>query len=210
MAQRRKVSNLLGLHVMATLAVTPLHPYEMAAHMRARGKDQDLKIQWGSLYTVVQNLEKHGFIEAAETVREGRRPERTVYRLTEAGREEMTDWLRDLVGRPQPEYPRLQTALSIIGALPPDEVIELLDQRLDVLRVENDSLRQQLRIAGHEVPRIFLIESEFQLALRETEVAWIIALLKDLRDGSLPGIDQWRRYHETGETPDYFSFEAPP
>ncbi|MEU8242685.1 PadR family transcriptional regulator [Actinoplanes missouriensis] len=202
MAQRRKVGNLLGLHIMATLAINPLHPYEIAAQMRARGKDQDLKIQWGSLYTVVQNLEKHGFIEAAETVREGRRPERTVYRLTDAGRAEMTDWMRELVGRPEREFPRLQTALSVIGVLPPDEAVELLEQRLDVLRVENDALRSALRGAAHEVPRIFLIESEFQLAQRESEAVFVAGLVKEIRDGSLEGVQLWRQIHETGEMPD--------
>ncbi|MBB2948938.1 DNA-binding PadR family transcriptional regulator [Actinoplanes lutulentus] len=210
MAQRRKVNNLLGLHVMATLSIMPLHPYEIAAQMRARGKEQDLKIQWGSLYTVVQNLEKHGFIEAAETVREGRRPERTVYRITDAGRAEMTDWMRELVGHPQPEFPRLQTALSVIGVLPPDEAVDLLEQRRAILEVENEAQRASLRGAAHEVPRIFLIESEFQLAQRESEVAFVAALIKEIQDGSLGGIELWRHYHETGETPDFTDFTAPP
>ncbi|MEV0898875.1 helix-turn-helix transcriptional regulator [Actinoplanes sp. NPDC049802] len=210
MAARRKVGNLLGLHVMATLLAGPLHPYEIAAHMRTRNKEQDLDIRWGSLYTVVQNLEKHGFIQATETVRAGRRPERTVYRLTDAGREEMKDWLRELVGHPAREFPRLKTALSVIGVLPPDEVIELLEQRLSVLTVENDSQRSTLRGAAHEVPRIFLVEAEFQLAMREAEAAWIERLLKELRDGSLGGLDVWRHYHETGQTPDFTSFPEPP
>lgn len=210
MAQRRKVSNLLGLHVMATLSMESLHPYEIAARMRAYGKENDLKIQWGSLYTVVRNLEKHGFIEAAETVREGRRPERTVYRLTDAGRQEMTDWLRELIGQPAREYPRLQTALSIVGVLPPDEVIRLIEQRLGILAVENESMRRGLRGVAHEVPRLFLIEAEYQLALRDAEATWLTALLKELRDGSLQGMAAWRRFHESGQTPDFTDFMAPP
>ena len=122
MVKRRKVVNLLGLQLLAMLVERPMHPYEMATELRGRGKEHDLKIQWGSLYTVVQNLEKHGFIEAAETTREGRRPERTVYQLTRAGHDEAVDWLRELVGVPEREYPRLKTALSVVGVLPPDEV----------------------------------------------------------------------------------------
>src|SRR4051794_3276614 len=92
MAKRRKVGNLLALHILATLHERPMHPYEIAAEMRGRGKEDDLKIHWGTLYTVVANLEKHGFIEAAQATREGRRPERTVYSITGAGREETVDW----------------------------------------------------------------------------------------------------------------------
>ncbi|MFC7532032.1 PadR family transcriptional regulator [Actinoplanes sp. GCM10030250] len=199
MAKRRKVGNLLGLHLMATLSMQDMHPYEMAAQLRAFGKDQDIKIQWGSLYTVVQNLEKHGFIEAAETVREGRRPERTVYRLTDAGRHEMTDWVRELVGEPDREYPKLRAALSVVGVLAPDEVIELLDQRLGILTVENEAARAGLRAAGHEVPRLFLIEAEYALAIREAEATWVGGLLGELRSGSMAGLSAWRRSHETGE-----------
>ncbi|WP_436520769.1 PadR family transcriptional regulator [Actinoplanes sp. HUAS TT8] len=201
MAKRRKVGNLLGLHIMATLSIQPMHPYEMAARLKAFGKDQDIKIQWGSLYTVVQNLEKHGFIEASETVREGRRPERTVYRLTPAGREELTDWMRELVGVPQAEFPRLQAALSVLGVLPPDEVIELLQQRLEILALENERMRFDLEGARHEVPRLFLVEGEYRMAIRAAEVAWITGLLTELREGTMAGVDAWRRIHETGEMP---------
>ena len=205
MAKRRKVSNLLGLHILAQLSLRPLHPYEIAAQLKAFGKDADIKIQWGSLYTVVQNLEKHGFIEAAETVRDGRRPERTVYRLTPAGHDELTDWVRELVGTPATEYPKLQAALSVVGVLPPDEVIELLEQRLGTLALENDRMRQELRVLAHEVPRLFLVEAEYRLAMREAEVTWITALVAELRDGTMPGMAAWRRIHETGEIPEDLS-----
>jgi DNA-binding PadR family transcriptional regulator len=202
MAKRRKVGNLLGLHILATLSIQPMHPYEIAAKLRAFGKDQDIKIQWGSLYTVVQNLEKHGFIAAAETVREGRRPERTVYRLTEAGRQEMTDWLRELISRPEQEYPRLRAALSVAGVLPPDEVTELLRQRLEILTAENEAARAALNAASREVPRLFLIEAEYMMAIRDAEAAWLAGIHRELHDGSLAGIAEWRRAHETGELPD--------
>ena len=50
-----------------------MHPYEMAGTMRERGKEQSIKLNYGSLYTVVDNLAKHGLIEAVEARREGRR-----------------------------------------------------------------------------------------------------------------------------------------
>ncbi|MEU8664771.1 PadR family transcriptional regulator [Actinoplanes philippinensis] len=209
MAKRRKVSNLLGLHILATLTVQPLHPYEIAAQLRAFGKDQDIKIQWGSLYTVVRNLEKHGFIEAAETVREGRRPERTVYRLTEAGRRETTDWLRELIGQPEQEFPRLRSALSVAGVLPPDEMIALLRQRHETLTAENEAARAALAATRREVPRLFLIEAEYAMAMREAEEAWLAGLLRELHDGSVPGLGAWRRFHETGVMPDLSELMGP-
>src|SRR5260370_26750746 len=105
----------------------------MAATLRQRGKDQSIKINWGSLYTVVQNLEKHGFIEAMEVAREGRQPERTTYQITDAGRAELKDWLRELLSEPEREYTRFEAALAECAVLPPSELADLLRQRLHAL-----------------------------------------------------------------------------
>jgi DNA-binding PadR family transcriptional regulator len=200
-AKRRKVGNLMALIVLATLAERPSHPYELASLLRARGKDQDIKIKWGSLYTVVQNLEKHGFIEATESTRQGRRPERTVYAVTESGRAELVDWLHELICVPEREHTRFQAALSVIGVLGPDEVMELLHQRAETLDEQIGAHRAALEEIGREVPRLFLIESEYELALRTAELDWLRGFLRELTEGSVPGVPEWRRFHETGQLP---------
>ena len=202
MAKRRKVSNLLALSLLTLLMQQPMYPYEMAATLRERGKDQSIKINWGSLYTVVQNLEKYGFIEAVEVAREGRQPERTTYQITEAGRAELRDWLRELIGVPEREYSRFEAGLGEAAVLPPDEVIGLLRDRLAVLEVSNAGHQADLAALGAQLPRLFLIESEYYLALRRAEEEWVRGLLKELTDGSFPGIDGWRQFHETGQLPE--------
>ena len=54
MVTKRKVNNLLALAVLAVLVERPMHRYEIASTMRERGKDRDMDIKWGSLYTVVR------------------------------------------------------------------------------------------------------------------------------------------------------------
>ncbi|MFI5912606.1 PadR family transcriptional regulator [Dactylosporangium sp. NPDC051541] len=196
MARRRKVGNLLALHILATLYQRPMHPYEIAAEMRGRGKEQDFKIQWGSLYTVVGNLEKHGFIQAAETTRAGRRPERTVYSLTEAGRDECVDWLRELVGAPEREYPKLRAALSVLGVLPPDEAVYLLHKRVEILGHQIAAEEAQLTAASGAVPRIFTVEAEFGLALLRAEAEFVRGIVAEIEAGTLSGVDLWRAEHE--------------
>src|SRR5215216_669066 len=88
MASKRKVSNPLALAVMALLYERPMHPYEMVSLMRERGKHESVRLRYSSLYSVVGALEREGLIVPKETVREGRRPKRTVYEITGAGREE--------------------------------------------------------------------------------------------------------------------------
>ncbi len=202
MAKRRKINNLLALALLTLLTERPMYPYEMAATLRQRGKDDAIKINWGSLYTVVQNLEKHGFIEAVEVAREGKQPERTTYQITDAGRAELKDWLRELLGEPAREYTRFEAALGESGVLPPDELIGLLQQRLDALEAANAEQQAGLDALVTQMPRLFLIESEYYLALRRAEAEWVRGLLKEFTDGSFPGIKAWQRYHDTGQVPE--------
>jgi DNA-binding PadR family transcriptional regulator len=203
MAKRRKVSNLLALSLLNMLTQRPMYPYEMASTLRSHGKDNAIKINWGSFYTVVQNLEKYGFIEAIEVAREGRQPERTTYQITDAGRAEVHDWLRELLSVPEREHSSFEAALGESPALPPDELIGLLQQRLDALEKANDRMQGELATLGTELPRLFTIESEYYLALRRAEEEWVRGLLEEFTSGTFPGLDDWRRFHATGEVPDY-------
>ena len=201
MAKRRKVGNLLGLYLLSLLAQRPMYPYEMAQTLRYRGKDNNFPINWGSLYTVVQNLAKHGFLEVVGTSRQGARPERTVYQITEAGRQEMLDWTRELLSAPEPEHPKFAAGLSVQMILSPDEVIALLRARLG--RLEESIAARRAAIAEHlkEVPRLFLVEDEFAVAMVEAEAAWVRGLLEELAGGSFPDLASWRAFHDSGEMP---------
>ncbi|MFD8044753.1 PadR family transcriptional regulator [Streptomyces chartreusis] len=203
--RRRKLGNPLALAVLTTLWQKPMHPYEIAQTLRQQGKDASTKINYGSLYTVVQNLGKHGFVEVTEVQKQGNRPERTVYGLTEAGREEMTEWLSDLMAVPAKEYPIFETALSLMGALPPDEVVRLLEERVKALEVQAASGRGALEKLYETLPRLFLVETEYQLHMVEAQTEWVRGFLEEIRKGTLPGVEPWRRYHETGEMPQEFT-----
>jgi DNA-binding PadR family transcriptional regulator len=202
MAKRRKVGNLLALALLSLLAQRPMYPYEMAQALRARGKDKAIKINWGSLYTVVQNLEKNGFIEVAGTVREGRQPERTTYQITGQGMAELRDWLHELLSVPEDEHSGFVAALSEGGILPPDEVIDLLTRRLAALDKLNAAHEADLKLWTGRLPRILLVEAEYQLAMRKAEAGWVRALLAELVEGTISGMELWRRMHETGEAPE--------
>jgi DNA-binding PadR family transcriptional regulator len=202
MASRRKVGNLLALGILAMLtAGQPMHPYEIASVLRQTGKEHDMKIKWGSLYTVVQNLEKAGFILATGSDRSGRRPERTSYAITPEGRDELADWMRELLAEPAQEQSSFVAALSVVGVLPPDEVTELLRRRLSTLEESITSHRAALDETVKSVPWIFLVESEYELAIRRAEADWVAGLLAKLTDETTPDLAEWREYHQTGRLP---------
>ncbi|WBB60348.1 PadR family transcriptional regulator [Streptomyces sp. WMMC500] len=199
--KRRKPSNPLALAVLAFLAERSMHPYEIAQLLRQRGKEHSIKINFGSLYTVVQNLEKHGFVAAAGVQKQGNRPERTVYAITDAGREEMHDWLTEIVAVPRREYAHFEAALSLISVLPPDEAVEALQTRLARQEVAAAGLRGALAKLYETLPRVFVIETEYQAHMLEAEAAWLRGVLPELTDGSLGGVEDWRAWHRTGEVP---------
>lgn len=200
MTTKRKIQNPLALAVLACLIEHPMHPYEMATTMRERGKDQSIKLNYGALYTVVESLQQHGLIVAQETEREGRRPERTVYRLTKAGRMELIDWISELISRPVKEYTQFEAGLSFIPVLPPEDAVALLMQRCACLEMEIVQKRSRLQLdAERGVPRLHLIESEYLLVMHEAELAWTRQFAEAIRSGTVEGVTEWAASHRTAD-----------
>jgi DNA-binding PadR family transcriptional regulator len=199
---KRAVGNLLGLAVLSVLAQRPMHRYEIATTIREQGKDRDMAVKWGSLYTVVGALERRGFVEATGIERDGSRPERTTYRITGAGRREMADWTRELVSSLDAEQSRFATGLAMLGALQPDEATLLLHDRLDRLDARIAERRDDLARGAGQVPRLFLVEDEYGLAVLRAEADWLRSLLTELESGSFPGLDDWRDYHRAASDPE--------
>src|SRR6266851_2908361 len=166
MAHKRAVDNLLALAVLSYLSAQPMHPYQLGRTLRDHGDARSIKFNHGSLYMVVQQLARAGFVVPLETTRAGQRPERTVYALTNAGRAELHDWLRELVEVPEHEYSHFVAALSLIAALPPAEVVDLLNKRLIRLTEQRTEIRAYMDATGGAgVHPLFLIEEYYRLAL---------------------------------------------
>jgi DNA-binding PadR family transcriptional regulator len=194
-AKRRKVSNLLALAVLSYLRQQPMHPYELGRMLKENGDARSIKFNHGSLYMVVEQLARAGFVAARETVREGQRPERTVYALTDTGRAELYDWMRELVAVPQTEYPSFVSALSLVAVLPPDEVRQLLVARREALAESGTAIRDDVAsnlAAG--VPALFLVEEEFRAELVATEQRFVAGLIERIDDPAFS--DGWREFHQ--------------
>ncbi len=194
---RRRVSNPLALAVLSCLTERPMHPYEISTTLRSRGKEQSIKLNYGSLYSVVESLQKHGLITSRETTRAGRRPERTVYEITPSGREEFEDWLAELLSTPVREFTSLEAGLSLMAGLAPDEVVRLLDTRTDRLRIELGGLEAAGRV-GDELglPELFTVESHYRHAMLAAELEFVRDLAARIRSGAFGGTKTWRRMHE--------------
>ena len=177
----RKVANPLGLAVLAFLAMGPMHPYELGRRLTETGKDRNIKFNRGSLYMVVQQLRKAGFVQEHEVVRDSQRPEHTVYALTPLGRNELHDWMRELLARPQAEIPQFGVALSLLAVLTPAEAAGLLAQRLAALDAGIGEIEDVMRGAADQgVASIFLIEEESRKDLVRAERDFVERLIESL------------------------------
>jgi DNA-binding PadR family transcriptional regulator len=201
-------SNPLALAVLALLFERPMHPYEMAAIMKERRKADSIKIRYGSLYTVITLLEQRGLIAAKETSREGKRPERTVYVLTPAGRDELMAWMQDLLREPVHEYPQFVAGLSLLPVLPPDQAVALLRYRAVLLSGECKRLEAQLaqvmqqdvpvgfeplpqQLIGQKFPPLFVVETEYRLALTKAELSFVNDLVRRVDEEGWGPRDLW-------------------
>lgn len=191
-AGRGSVNNPLGLVVLAFLIERPMHPYELGKLLKQRNKQESIKYRHASLYMVVDQLKRDGYIEARETLRDRQHPERTVYQLTEPGRVELENRMRALVAVPVKEFPQFEAALALIVVLPPGEVAALLDRRRHALLEQAEQLREHVG-ARQEVEHVHLIEYEYRLALVEAEREYVQRLRNWVLRGEVGEL--WRSLH---------------
>lgn len=174
----------LALAVLRLLDERSMHPYEMHQLIRDRGTDRVVKVRAGSLYHAVERLHRLGLIEPIGIGREGRRPERTVYAITDNGRDEFVANLRDLIRFPVEEFPVFASALEMIGAIGPSVARRLLEQRTIALEAELAGAEQ---ISGSRakrgLDRINLIESEYALHMCRAELNWARKVIAEIESG---------------------------
>ncbi len=183
----------LALSVLELLDEHPMHPYELASTMRLRHHDEFIRLNFGSLYHTVEVLERNGWIVPTEREKEGRRPERTIYKLTDSGREVLIRIVSDILAQPRREYPHFAAGLMFMHHLDAPQASEHLRNRATALEATTEKLSRilaELRADG--VSRLSLIELEHKIAMLDAERKWVNNLEQEIKEGRLEwkvGID---------------------
>jgi len=196
----------LGLSILSLLDERPMHPYELASTMRHRHQDEFIRLNFGSLYHTVDALERSGWIVPAEREKEGRRPERTIYRLTDAGRDVLARTLGDILARPRREFPQFAAGLMFMHHLGRSEAMEHLKARAAALKATSEKLASILaEVRAEGVSRLALIELEHKIAMLDAERRWVANIEKEIDEGKLewkvgidPDAERLRRRHGSG------------
>jgi DNA-binding PadR family transcriptional regulator len=176
----------IALVVLSLLRSAPLHPYGMQRLIRQWGKDQVVNVgQRANLYKTIRRLNEAGLIAVRQTERDQQYPERTVYELTDEGRREGAQWLAEMLATPRNEFPEFPAALSFVMLLAPEQALAVLGQRATAVRADLDRIEAGLATYGATLPRVTMIEDEYQRAMLAAELGWLDGVLDDLRTGAL-------------------------
>jgi DNA-binding PadR family transcriptional regulator len=171
--------------VLSLLREAPMHPYQMQRLLRLRHKDDILVLKRGSMYHAIGRLMRDALIHVETTSREGKRPERTVYRITPAGVNAFLNALRNIVATPHRESSEFMAAMSFLVHLEPKEALRRLEDRARKLEAEITQRTAGLTAASLHVQRINLIESEYLIAMLKAEFVWVRGLEEEIRKGKL-------------------------
>jgi DNA-binding PadR family transcriptional regulator len=158
--------------------------------------------QRASLYQMIERLQRAGLIVVRETSRAEKWPERKVYELTDKGRAAALVWLRDMLATPAHEFPEFPAAIAHLPLLAPDDAQVQLEARAAALAAEIARIDAQLANAGQVIPRLFLLESEYLRAVMQAELAWVRAIVEELRSGQVTWNEEWLRAVAARLTPE--------
>lgn len=119
----------IRLVLLGVLCEKPMHGYEIK-HIIEEHMGDWTDIKFGSIYFALSKLAEEHSVEISEEGREGNRPSRTVYRITERGKREYIRLLRELwVSKDRTLYP-FDIALFFINSLPKEEVAGYLEVQI--------------------------------------------------------------------------------
>ena len=176
----------LAMAVLSLLHAGPLHPYAMQRLIKEWGKDRVVNVgQRANLYKTIRRLQEAGLVAVLQTERDSRYPERTVYELTGPGREAATEWIADMIAVPRNEFPQFPAALSFLMLLGPQDAQRALEQRAATLAGSLREVEASLEQFGGTLPRVTLIDDEYERAITAAELAWLTGIIEDLRSGRL-------------------------
>ena len=176
----------LAVAALALLAEGPTHPYEMYQTLVMRSEDRLVKVRPGSLYHTVDRLARQGLVRATGTEREGNRPERTTYEITEEGTLALGERVADIIATPVNEFPEFPLGLGEAHNLPLETVIDLLRKRVGLLRADiallDDGIR---RVKAKELPAKYWLDVRYLRTMAEADASALEALIDDLDSGSI-------------------------
>ncbi|MBO7746436.1 PadR family transcriptional regulator [Paenibacillus sp. MWE-103] len=177
----------MRLMILGLLMEHDRHPYEIRQTIKLRNWNESFKLRDGSLYYAVDQLRQDGLIEAAEVVAVPgeNRPDKTIYRITDKGREAFYLLLNEQFKLTSyPQHP-LFLAMPFVRHGHPGTIEELVVKQLEACEARIARMKAILELKGDIIPRGSSLMIEGFIQFGETEKAWLERLLAETRSGKL-------------------------
>ena len=169
------------LVILGLLRERPLYGYEIKQVIEEHMSDWT-SIAFGSIYFALDKLAEEKFVERVEIEQTGKRPSRSVYQITDAGRTEFLHLLRESWQQFEREYFPLDICLFFLNSLPLEEVIKYLKARKDILQsaLEYVQGHREEQLAMPDVPPLAAAIFDHTIAHTQAELGWVSDLLQRL------------------------------
>ncbi|MEF3306988.1 PadR family transcriptional regulator [Paenibacillus sp. GYB003] len=176
----------MRLVILGLLMEGDSHPYELRHKMIEREMHRFMKMKEGSLYYAIDQLKKDALIEPVEVVRDANRPEKTIYRITEAGKDNFQKLLLEQMEADAPYHHPMHTALPFVHYGDKSKIADVLRRKLELVERRTEHMKQVYEEHIPIVPRgvLHLMISGYEHGM--TTSAWLKRLIRDAEDGRLP------------------------
>ncbi|REE67672.1 PadR family transcriptional regulator [Paenibacillus taihuensis] len=177
----------MRLLILGLLMECERHPYDIRQTIKYRNWNECFKLRDGSLYYAVDQLHKDGLIEAAEVVSVpgDNRPDKTIYRITEAGKASFQDLLHaEFKQNSYPQHPLFLT-MPFIRHGDPVKVEALIVKQLADCEARIERMIAVLQLKEGVIPRGSELMIRGFIQFGETEKQWLTEVLDAARSGAL-------------------------
>ncbi|MBN1302990.1 MAG: PadR family transcriptional regulator [Anaerolineales bacterium] len=178
----------------AILGFLSYHPY--SGYDLKKVFDVSVRHFWSAdqsqIYRTLNRLTEQGLAKM-EVVRQDNRPDRKVYHITAAGRDELTQWL---TGIPQMDEPRSASLVQVffLGQLSDEEALEKFEGFAGLLRMilsRYDEIPEDINQVYEEVgsarERFFWnLTLENGISSMRANLAWAESVINRLKSGQAP------------------------
>lgn len=170
----------MKLMILGLLLERDMHPYEITLVMKERTMDQVIKMQTGSLYYAVDKLAEGGHIEAVEVIHSPDRPDKTIYRITDKGKEFMEQLILQQIKKIEPLYHPLYMTLALARYIDQGKVAKQLEDRIREAEHQVNLAYQVYEEHISIVPRSVLHMMYGRYEHSQTQLKWLKRLYEDV------------------------------
>ncbi|MBU2699839.1 DNA-binding PadR family transcriptional regulator [Sporomusaceae bacterium BoRhaA] len=161
------------------------HPYEMQHIMKMRKMDKFVSFYKGSLYYAVEQLKDEGLIEVSQVIKEEKRPDKTVYKITEAGKNEFQDLLMQQMSKEEQHYDPLYTALVFARYGDSQKIAEVIKQKIKYAEKKIEVMEKALAEISPTTSRAVQYIYRGLIETARAEKKWLQELCADALENRL-------------------------